>query len=191
MLTSDIEPETVTGANFANGGYWNGPGIISSTAANDPTALTAVGVASAQDVGLVGDYWYAVQLQPGDVLLRYTYYGDWNLQGIVNSSDDSTSLSPMFGSGPQWYQTGGGFTNPLWETGDFQYLGDIQDNWMSDYDLAVVSDPHTQYFPTALSEPTVGPTIYVPEPGTLPLVAAGAAAWIGCCRWRRRRVAEG
>jgi len=100
---------------YANG-QWNGPGIASSDAANDPTHLTALGTIS-NDVGN-GNTIYGSGVQnifdgqapiASDILIKYTYYGDTNLDGIIDGSDysriDNTVLFPATG----------------WFNGDFNY----------------------------------------------------------------------
>jgi hypothetical protein len=60
-----------SGFNFGQGGYSNGTGIKSSTAAANTTFLTTLGV-----------------LQSGtDVSVKYTYYGDADLSGTLNGAD--------------------------------------------------------------------------------------------------------
>ena len=52
-------------------GYWDGPGISSSAAANDPSRLTALGV-----------------IDDGEsVIIKYTWWGDTNLDGVIDSND--------------------------------------------------------------------------------------------------------
>jgi autotransporter-associated beta strand protein len=110
-----------------NNGQWNGPGIASTTAAADTTHLTALGVISndlgggtplyslASNMPFDGTYPVAT-----DLLLKYTYYGDANLDGQVNSTDYSLIDN--------------GFLNNLsgWYNGDFNYDGVVNG---SDYSL--------------------------------------------------------
>jgi hypothetical protein len=111
-----------------NNGKWNGQGIISSVAAADSTHLTAVGAIVNSDPS--GNPLYgngtALGLFDGDspaassVLIRYTYYGDANLDGTVDGSDYSLIDN--------------GFLNHLsgWYNGDFNYDGVVDG---SDYTL--------------------------------------------------------
>jgi len=58
-------------ATGCNGGAWDGPGIVSSAAADDPQSLTALGV-----------------LDDGEkVVVDYCWAGDANLDGVMNSHD--------------------------------------------------------------------------------------------------------
>jgi subtilisin-like proprotein convertase family protein len=78
-----------------NGGSWNGPGIITSAASGN---LTTLGVA---EIG-------------GDVVVKYTYGGDANLDGKINVDDyghiDSSVVLPGVRG---------------WFNGDFNYDGKI------------------------------------------------------------------
>jgi hypothetical protein len=110
-----------------NGFGWNGPGISSSYAANDPNGLTAVGIADENDLLNVYPSNYTVAgggpgtwmgqpiNDPNNVLVRMTYYGDGNLDGVVNRLD-VTALS-------QGYSGLAGYVG--WSDGDYTYSGDI------------------------------------------------------------------
>jgi MYXO-CTERM domain-containing protein len=117
-----------------NGGTWTGKGIISSAAAADPLHLTAVGAILNNDGH--GNRIYGVGTALGrfddanelsgidnaltDVLVKYTYYGDANLDGVVDGSD--------------YTLIDNGFANHLtgWYNGDFNYDGVVDG---SDYTL--------------------------------------------------------
>jgi hypothetical protein len=89
-------------------GYATGTtGILSSTAAADPTHLTTLGV---------------IQNSGGDVLVKYTYFGDANDDGSVTSVDYT-----LIDNG---YLSNGSATG--WSNGDFNYDGTING---SDYTL--------------------------------------------------------
>ena len=100
-----------------NKGAWNGVGIDSSTAGSNTTHLTALG-------SLVNNGLYATvdgaAVATGDVLVKYTYYGDANLSGKVDGSDYS-----LIDSGFASHATG-------WYSGDFNYDGVVNG---SDYTL--------------------------------------------------------
>jgi hypothetical protein len=110
-----------------NGGNWNGAGgITSGNAASDPNDLTALGYASNADLGLTS-FGGVTGLTPADVLVKYTYYGDANLDGQVDIGD----LGLLAGA---WQQSGKG-----WFDGDFTYnntvdigdLGLLAGNWQA------------------------------------------------------------
>ena len=120
--------EAALGYNFAGGANWSGTtGIISSTAAADSSHLTTVGVILNN---VNGNQLYGVSLGtfdgttpgPNDVLIKYTYFGDANLDGKVDGSDYS-----LIDAG---YSSGGLSTG--WYNGDFNYDGVVDG---SDYAL--------------------------------------------------------
>ena len=83
-------------ASGYNGGNWNGAGLNSSAAANDPLHLTALGYADSAD-------GTGANPTPSSVLVKYTLAGDANLDGKVTLSDFNT-VSSNFGlpSGASW-----------------------------------------------------------------------------------------
>lgn len=95
-----------------NTGQWDRPGITSSAAA-DPAnnALTAVGTIDNSFAHLTS--FQGVPVGDASVLLKYTYYGDANLDGKLNA-DDYVLLDR-------------GFARQLsgWLNGDFNYDGVI------------------------------------------------------------------
>jgi hypothetical protein len=140
-------------------------------AASDPKHLTAVGVAT----GLSS--FENVSVSSSDVLVKYTYYGDANLDGQVNSSDYT-----LIDAG---YLSGGTLTG--WQNGDFNYDGVING---SDYTL-IDNAFNTQgaQFLSQIASPTsqvagTGTSSAVPEPATLGLLAFGTAALLGRRRLR-------
>ena len=90
-----------------NKGAWNGTptattGVISSTAArNNSTHNTAIGFADAADGN-------GVNTVPNTIELKYTLYGDANLDGQVNSSDLQVLMFNLNHAG-------------AWDHGDFNY----------------------------------------------------------------------
>jgi hypothetical protein len=127
---NSIQAYAQTGISGLN---WNGPGIMSSYAENDATGLTAVGVADENDLENVYPNDYAVSgggsgtwmgqaiNDPNNVLVRMTYYGDGNLDGVVNRLD-VTALSLGY-SGLAGYIG--------WSDGDYNYDGQINKNDVS------------------------------------------------------------
>jgi hypothetical protein len=115
-----------------NGLNWNGPGIMSSYAENDPTGLTAVGIVDENDLGIyptnytvagggTGTWMGQSITDTNNVLVRLTYYGDGNLDGVVNRLDVS-ALS-------QGYSGLAGYVG--WSDGDYNYDGQINRNDVS------------------------------------------------------------
>ena len=108
---STIYDYVVTGFN---GGTWDGFGINSSTAANDPEGLTALGIINNAEANYTE--FQGVSLSLGtETLVAYTYYGDANLDGDVTAADLA-----LMGTGSGWYH------------GDFNYDGAVD---AFDYDL--------------------------------------------------------
>jgi hypothetical protein len=149
----------------AGAGYWNSAnGIISTTAANDATHLTTLGSRSG---GIAFD---SANTTTNDVLIKYTYYGDANLDGSVNGADYA-QIDNGFGM----HMTG-------WQNGDFNYDGVVDG---SDYSL--IDNTFNQITATGASPLAIvaspAALTSVPEPTTLGLLAIGATGLLG----RRRR----
>jgi hypothetical protein len=90
----------------AQSGYWNGTsGIVSTSAASDTRFLATLGFRAG---GITFD---GVNTTTSDVLVKYTYYGDADLNGVVNGAD--------------YQQIDNGFGGHLtgWSNGDFNYDG--------------------------------------------------------------------
>jgi fibronectin-binding autotransporter adhesin len=167
-LTNQVK----SGLNLAHGGNWNGTGIASSAAAADTTHLTALGVIlndNGQGTPLYGfggalGQFDGTNPSDGDVLIKYTYVGDANLDGKVDGSDYS--------------RIDNGFLNTLtgWYNGDFNYDGVVNgsdytliDNAFNTQGAAILNDI------AAASTAQLAATTSVPEPGSLALLAVSAA----------------
>ena len=91
-------------------GAWNGPGMISSTAATSPGM--ALGYAEASSLFTTFPATFSGQsVDNTSVLVRYTFAGDANLDGTVDTSDFA-AMALHFGGGGQF-----------WNAGDFNYDG--------------------------------------------------------------------
>jgi hypothetical protein len=147
-------------ASACSNGAWIGSGITSSTAVGSSTHLTALGVMQNNQSGSAlytsSHKFDGVTPAAGDILVRYTYYGDANLDGKVDGSDYS-----LIDNGMLTHSTG-------WFNGDFNYDRVVNG---SDYTLidnafntqgALLS---AEVESTALSA-SVAP---VPEPSTVTL----------------------
>jgi glycosyl hydrolase family 28/dockerin type I repeat protein len=126
---NSIQAYAQTGIDDLN---WDGPGINSSVAKNDASGLTAVGIVDENDLGIYpNDYtvagggtgtWMGQKItDANNVLVRMTYYGDGNLDGVVNKLD-VTALS-------QGYSGLAGYVG--WSDGDYNYDGQINKNDVS------------------------------------------------------------
>jgi hypothetical protein len=71
------------------GGAWNGlSGINSSVAAGDPYHATTLALVSGLDyAGLIGPTFQDHDVLYEDSIIRHTYYGDANLDGVVDGLD--------------------------------------------------------------------------------------------------------
>jgi hypothetical protein len=83
--TSLWTAQALVNAGF-DGATWAGDGIISGVSAASPDGPTAVGYASGAQLG-VTTFQGVADIAAGDVLLRHTYHGDTNLDGLVNTDD--------------------------------------------------------------------------------------------------------
>jgi hypothetical protein len=153
-----------------NGGAWNGSGIDSS-AANSHYGL---GYADSADPG------NPAALASGQIEIKYTLYGDANLDGVVNGSD-FTILAGSLGKAV----TG-------WDKGDFNYDGVVN---ATDFTLLIgnlgksatgadVAIPAADYEAIDAFAAANGLMAEVPEPGSAGLLLA---AGLGFMTRRRRK----
>jgi autotransporter-associated beta strand protein len=180
------------GLNSA-GTLWTGTGITSSTAAADAAAhanatVFAVGAIKNidQNNNLIYGTWPAPPSPDGgvsglattDVLVKYTYFGDANLDGVVDNTSDYDLWSTGF-QNPGLAATNG------WLYGDFDLSG-IVDN-TSDYDLWSTGFVH-QGSPLAggASAASDQPSVQsVPEPSSVLLAVAGLAGLAAVARGKK------
>jgi autotransporter-associated beta strand protein len=160
-------------AQAYNNGAWNGTNsasgvITSSTAAADSTHLTALGVTT----GLIT--FEGLNVSPDDVLVKYTYYGDTNLDGVVDGTDYS-----RIDNGYLAHLTG-------WSNGDFNFDGviDGSDYTLIDNAFNTQGTALSSEIATATAQVAVSSTVSaVPEPASLTIAGLFAVGLLG----RRRR----
>ena len=164
-------------SGFANGS-WTGNGLVSSTAASDTTHLMGLGIlqnnnASAGSNTSAGSPIYPVfdgiSSTISDVLVKYTPFGDANLDGTVDASD--------------YALVNNGYTSHLtgWSNGDFNYDGIVNG---SDFTLMDNSfNSQAAQSNNAVSTAQIA-TTGIPEPSFFSPMTIAA---IGTLRRRTRR----
>ena len=123
------------------GGTWNGPqaSIISSTASGAATN-DALGYGTAAATGLANFFGSAVA--GTDLLIRYTLYGDNNLDGTVGLGDFANLAANFNVAGTNWVR--GNYNYDLaTDIGDFSLLA-------SNYNLSVPGDVPARSAPLSL-----------------------------------------
>lgn len=101
---------------------WTGTGITSSSAANDVNYVTAVGVADNATL-MLPEYGMGLTALHGEVItetsvvVRYTYWGDANLDGVVDTNDLAIFEWALFFP-EEVLEVAGSFG---WQTADFTY----------------------------------------------------------------------
>jgi lysophospholipase L1-like esterase len=173
-------------SGYANGtwgglGGLNAVGITSSAAADDTTHLTALGVM--QNNNGNGSPLYSTfdgqASTTNDVLVKYTYYGDANLDGQVDGSDYSLIDNGFLSQGSAWQLTG-------WSNGDFNYDGVIDG---SDYTL--IDNSFNQQGSAIAAESTAqiaADSTAVPEPVVTVGTGILVAGLLSLRRHRRSRI---
>jgi hypothetical protein len=142
-----------------NNGNWQGSGLTSTHAAAvaaDPfnAHKTALGYATASSVGITN--FDGQSVSASGVLVRYTYSGDANLDGVVNALDFNAVATNF-----------GGSANSFWFQGDFNYDGVVDTQ-----DFTQLATNFGQVLPS----PALGSL--VPEPGSF--------AWLAVALLMRR-----
>lgn len=184
---------TATGYNIATG-YWDGPGIRSSTAALDLSGLTAVGVTNNVNVGYLS--WpriASVNANGGNLIdnpaadarplptgvetmFKYTWLGDADLNGVVDDANDYglflAGLNDLTGATTGWG----------WGVGDFDYSGGKPDD-AGDYILFVLG-LNGQTGPLVGQGVSTGAALPVPEPSAIGMLLFGV---FGLMSWRCRK----
>jgi hypothetical protein len=133
--------------------------------------------ANAAGVALVSTF-EDVSVSNTDVLIKYTYFGDANLDGVVNGSD--------------YTLIDNGFNNSLtgWRNGDFNYDGVVNGD-----DYTLIDNAFNTQGPalsaisleaTATAQVSVQSTLAVPEPRSAIFVVGLLWPFLSTRRLRRR-----
>jgi autotransporter-associated beta strand protein len=154
-------------------GRWNGTGgIVSSAAGGDTTHLTALGVilntvdgsTPLYGSGTLMGTFDGISPAATDLLVKYTYFGDANLDGRVDGSDyariDNGVLLKLTG----------------WYNGDFNYDGVINGSDYTLIDNAYNTQGAQMEAVTAVTTAEVATATSVPEPTLGSLIIAAATA---------------
>jgi len=163
-----------------NNGAWNGSeGIVSSIAAADSTHLTALGVIQNNQSGAAlftsSHLFDGTAPGAGDILIKYTYCGDANLDGKVDASDytriDNGCLNHLTG----------------WFNGDFNYDGIINGSDYTLIDNAFNTQGAQISAQTMVATAEIEAVTPVPEPALPSFVAIGAVWMLARfgARWDR------
>jgi hypothetical protein len=174
LQTGSLADITVEIRSGCAAGTWTGTGISSAAAASDTAHLTALGVIQngstyGSAAGSLGTF-DGINPAPTDILVKYTYYGDANLDGQVDGSD--------------YTKIDNGFNNHLtgWANGDFNYDGIVDG---SDYTL-IDNAFNNQAASLAAVTSQISATGTVPEPA-----GVGILAVLGFALARRKRQRTG
>ena len=160
-----------SGLNEAGGAFWAGNGITSSTAAaNSGGTLTAVGIIlndfaeAGLPAGPIMTQFSGRTVGATDILMKYTYFGDADLSGVVDGTDYFL-IDQAFSAG---------MLNGGWLNGDFNYDSKVDgtDYFLIDNAFGAQGAPLS-----GGSEASA-----VPEPSAMALLALGAGLLV-----RRRR----
>jgi len=176
-----------------NGGNWNGTGITTSLggASHPLMALGMIVNDNGQGTPLYGSGGTIASTfggqtpVDGDILVKYTYYGDANLDGKVDGSDYSLIDNAYLADQAYLATNPGGTAIPYtgWWNGDFNYDGVVDG---SDYTLIDNAfNSQGAVIATALAGSTAqiaGATAAVPEPAGL-----SALGLVGTGMLSRRR----
>jgi hypothetical protein len=92
--------DALTSGYFAGG--WTGAGIVSSLAAADAQHSTALGYAEAAQLGAWS--FDGATVDSTAIVVKYTHYGDANLDGNVDTIDFNLLAANFGGSNKQWLQ---------------------------------------------------------------------------------------
>jgi hypothetical protein len=154
------------------GGAWTGNGLTSlsaaAVAAGSDAHKNALGFAEASAIGVTTFRGQSVDSTA--VLVRYTYSGDANLDGVVDTLDFNALAANFGGAGKVWAQADFNF-DAVVDTLDFNNLA------------ANFGQSLPESLSESLPESALATGALVPEPGAalwLPLIVAA--------HWRRRRI---
>jgi hypothetical protein len=157
-------------ASGYNGSLWNGAGINSTTAATNnatPGAhQTALGYGDNGFLGYSGTY-SGVTVGPTSLIVRYTYSGDANLDGTVDTIDFNLLASSFSQPGK------------VWTEGDFDFNGSVDS-----IDFNLLASNFSQVLPASVGS-SGGFGALVPEPASSAVIGSVMAGLLSSRRRRR------
>ncbi len=178
-----------------NGGAWDGAGITTGVAPADgrPTALAVADNADPL-LGLANLEGQPLDADGSDVLVRFTWYGDVNLDGVADAADyavmdqswNGGSQSPA--GGGEWRWAAGDVNyDRIVDAADYALIDQVWNNYQGqtlggapDAEAPATLDGLDDGTGTpsllAAAEPLQPAGVVAPEPATLLLAAAGALA---------------
>ena len=155
-----------------NGGHWNGPGIISSSAQSLTNGLR-YGVGWSDGADQINGHSVVSGLSSGQIEMKYTLLGDANLDGTVNGSDFSI-LAADFGQGATSWDEGNFAFTPAVNGTDFAALAANFGQGDSGASVSVSQADIAALDAFALANDLPLPTIApIPEPASVGLILAG------------------
>ena len=145
-----------------NAAAWDGFGLNTSSALTIPSGLGALGIAD--NSILAAPTFFGVST-PGsnEALIRFTYYGDADLNGLVDATDYAFTDAGFFGAGNHWL------------LGDFDYSGVVDATDYAFLDAGFFGQG-APFAPSFSAAPIKGGV--VPEPGSVGLLAFGVVTFL-------------
>jgi hypothetical protein len=113
----------------SNGGTWTGMGITSLAAATSVSGLATLGFANNAELGLTS--FNGQTIDTNAVLIKYTYFGDSNLDGFVTDDDLGYFLAGY----------GTAIGNNPWSLGDYNHDGFTTDDDLGYFLASYASTP--------------------------------------------------
>ncbi len=157
------------------GTAWNSPGYTSYTARDNPTQNTTYGINTGAEFLSsfgAGTQFFGATVGNDQILMRYTYVGDFNLDGAVDISDINSLITGLTTPGAP------GSASQVYFNGDSNYDEAVD---ISDINSLITglttqgTEPLAYTPPSTVNWPTGGGIAPVPEPSTIVLLILACA----------------
>ncbi len=179
---TNVSGEIAHGRNTGAGGVWTGTGITSSSAATTSNNTSvAVELNNDGNGNTLFSSFDGQTVTNTDVLVKYTFNGDANLDGVVNGSD-YTLIDNSFNTGAPATWRNGDFNYDGVVNGDDYMLIDNSFNMEGSTSFATVPVAPAEMIATDTAQIFEASSTAVPEPGSLTL-----ACVLTCGLLARRR----